>query len=216
MIDCDCKSIIYSYLTFEEIVIIYSGNILKIDPIIKNIYKKKPDIDCEAEAGNLNAVQYLIHTQKPTTYALNCSAQNGHLSMVQYLMHIGLKPDNYTLMSAVGSGNLALVQLIISCGIVLDAKIICSAICSAIKYNRLNMVKYFITEKTKSREIMSFACQYAKIEIFKYIFEQGFIVYTANLIVAKKFNPEVFKYLRSNGVLKNNGRDDYLCIKENL
>src|SRR5438552_1772007 len=85
-IDPDSKFLVYSYLTLEEILIIFEHNILLKTKLLRLYYPVLPDIDDAAKYNNLYTLKYLISSgELPSIKTLNIAIRYNHLSLVKYL-----------------------------------------------------------------------------------------------------------------------------------
>lgn len=59
----DLKFLVYSYLTLDEILIIFEKDMQKTNIIISRNYKNLPNIDDELDKGNLKVAEFLCKKQ---------------------------------------------------------------------------------------------------------------------------------------------------------
>src|SRR5436190_1827039 len=110
----DIINLISSYLSVEQIFILYKNNKTLQDQILKIYNIIIPKINDVCKNGHLEIVKYLHECNiEPTDYAINDASKNGNLEMVKYLTEYCIDPDEYSIQLACENGHLEVVKYLL-------------------------------------------------------------------------------------------------------
>lgn len=155
-------------------------------------------IDLACKYGNLELVKYLYNINNKCSYkALYNACQFGHLNIVKYLYY-GISDNNFKFHDHI-------FHIIVNNGDN-SFKALCRyAYKIAIKYDKLEIVKFFNMRLIYDDSYNYYACKYGALNVVKCFYESNIVFSTSEMKIACDYdNIEVVKYLYKNGIKPNN------------
>lgn len=138
-LDKDSKSIIYSYLPIEYILIIYKNNHKIRDQLVK--LHKISKINFLIKDGHIETLRYLANTGTQfKLYDLDLAVNYGDLEIVKFFMFLGIEPSKDTIQVATSNGYLNILKYWHTIGIVLVPIVKMHAV----TVGHLHIIKYLV------------------------------------------------------------------------